>query len=58
MMREIVHQARQLYLDEVDRQKRQHWREFLEKPENVWRVASYTRLTRVAIDVPELSTGG
>ena len=58
MMREMVHQARRLYLDEVDIQKRQHWREFLENPENVWKVASYARPTRVAMDVPELSTGG
>ena len=58
IMREIVHQARRSYLDEVDRQKRQHWREFLEKPENVWRVASYARPTRVVMDMPELLTGG
>ena len=58
MMREIAHQARRVYLDEVNRQKRQHWREFLEKPENVWKVASYARPTRAAMDAPELSTGG
>ncbi|KAM0712557.1 hypothetical protein Q7P35_000003 [Cladosporium inversicolor] len=57
-MREIAYQARRIYLEEVDRQKRQHWGEFLEKPENVWKVASYARLTRAAIDVPELSIGG
>ena len=33
--REIASVARRTYLDEIDRQKKQHWKEFLDDPQNV-----------------------
>ena len=33
--REIASAARRTYLDEIDRQKKQHWKDFLDDPQNI-----------------------
>jgi hypothetical protein len=55
--REIASAARRTYLDEIDRQKKQHWKEFLDDPQNIWKAASYAKPSGATIDVPELVVG-
>ncbi|KAF4547022.1 Hypothetical protein D9617_69g078010 [Elsinoe fawcettii] len=49
--------ARQLYFQEMDRQKKKHWREFLEDPSNVWKANQYTKLTNTTMQIPTLRKG-
>jgi hypothetical protein len=55
--RETAHLARRLYLDAIDMQKKQHWKDFLDDPNNVWKAASYAKPSGAAMDVPELVVG-
>jgi hypothetical protein len=58
LAREASHAARRVYLDEIDKQKKQHWKDFLENPNNIWRAASYAKPSGAPMDVPELVTNG
>jgi ribonuclease HI len=56
--REASHAARRIYLDEIDRQKKQHWKDFLGNPDNLWKAASYAKPAGAPMDVPELTANG
>jgi hypothetical protein len=43
LLREASHAARRSYLDEIHRQKKQHWIDFLDDPDNLWKAASYAK---------------
>ena len=55
--REVAHCARRLYLDLINKQNKQHWKDFLNNPKNVWKAVSYTKPSGAAIDIPELVVG-
>jgi len=55
--REIASAVRRMYLDEIDRQRKQHLEEFLDDPQNIWKEASYAKPSRAAMDLPELTVG-
>jgi hypothetical protein len=46
--------ARRTYHDEIDRQKKQHWKDFLNNPENIWKAARYARGVNVTASIPNL----
>ena len=56
--REASHTARRAYLDEIDEQKEQHWKDFLNDPNNIWKAASYAKPSGASMDVPELVANG
>jgi hypothetical protein len=56
--RESSHAARRCYLDAIDRQKKQHWTDFLGNPDNLWKAASYAKPASAPMDVPELVANG
>jgi hypothetical protein len=57
-VREASHTARRVYLDEIDEQKKQHWKDFLDDPKNIWKAASYAKPSGASMDVPELVANG
>jgi hypothetical protein len=56
--RRVAHMARRTYLDEIDKQKKQHWKDFLDNPDNIWKAARYAKPSGTAMDIPELSVDG
>ena len=44
-----------IHLDKIDKQKKQHWKDFLDNPDNIWKVARYGKPSGAAMDLPELS---
>jgi hypothetical protein len=53
----VISRTPRTYLDKIDRQKKQHWKEFLDDPQNIWKAASYAKPSGAAMDVPELVVG-
>jgi hypothetical protein len=47
--------ARRMYHDEIDRQKKQHWKDFLNNPENIWKAARYAKGVNVTASIPNLT---
>ena len=56
--RESSHAARRCYLDAIDRQKKQHWTDFLGNPDNLWKAVGYAKPAGAPMDVPELVANG
>jgi hypothetical protein len=58
LVREASYTARRVYLNEIDKQKKQHWKDFLNNPNKIWKVAGYAKPSSAPIDVPELVVNG
>jgi len=56
--RRQVQQARKAYFAVMDKQKAQHWKDFLSDPENLWKANSYTKGGSAAMLVPPLQAEG
>jgi hypothetical protein len=57
-IRTLVHRARRTYLDEIDRQKAVHWKEFLDDVRNIWKANQFTKGLATPVQVPTLSIDG
>jgi len=53
-----VRLARRLYMDEIDRRKRQHWSEFLDDRHNVWKAYAYAKASKGRRSIPSLKVEG
>ena len=49
--------SRRSYFGQMEKQKKQHWREFLRDPTNIWKANQYTHNTSHASSVPTLIKG-
>ena len=49
--------TRRLYHDEINRQKKQHWKDFLNDPENIWKAARYAKGANATASIPDLKDG-
>jgi hypothetical protein len=55
---EASHAARRVCLDEIDEQKKQHWKDFLNDPNNIWKATSYAKPFGAPMDIPGLVANG
>lgn len=46
--------ARRIYYDEIDRQKKQYWKDFLNNPDNIWKAARYAKGVNSTANIPTL----
>ena len=53
-----LQQARKVYFAQMDKQKAQHWREFLQDPDNLWKANRYTKGGSTTTQVPPLHKDG
>ncbi|KAG9634226.1 hypothetical protein KCU64_g15498, partial [Aureobasidium melanogenum] len=51
-----LHQARQRYSQEIQKQKKAHWKDFLNDPNNIWKANAYTKLANAGTAIPTLAT--
>jgi hypothetical protein len=49
--------TRRLYHDEINRQKKQHWKDLLNDPENIWKAARYAKGANATASIPDLKDG-
>lgn len=49
--------ARRIYHNEIDRRKKQHWKDFLNDPGNIWKAARHAKTVNTAVDVRDLTVG-
>lgn len=55
--RQICQHLRREFFQAVEKQKRQHWKEFLADPNNIWKANNYARTTGQPQTVPTLVQG-
>ncbi|KAI9690188.1 MAG: hypothetical protein M1822_009149 [Bathelium mastoideum] len=46
--------SRKEYFREMEKQKKKHWREFLEDPSNIWKANAFTRIASQGAVIPTL----
>lgn len=51
-----LHRARQRYSQEIQKQKKAHWKDFLNDPNNIWKANAYTKLANAGTTIPTLAT--
>ena len=56
--RKLADSARRSFHNAIDRQKRDHWKDFLDNPENVWKAAKYAKKREATTQIPELVADG
>jgi hypothetical protein len=49
--------VRRLYMDKIEQCKREHWTEFLDNRENIWKAYAYTKTSRASHGIPVLKVG-
>ncbi|KAG9513247.1 hypothetical protein KCU93_g10112, partial [Aureobasidium melanogenum] len=49
--------AKQRYFQEIQKQKRTHWKDFLNDPNNIWKANAYTKLANTGTTIPTLTKG-
>lgn len=55
--RKLADSARRTFHNAIDRQKRDHWKDFLDNPENVWKAARYAKRRETTTRMPDLVVG-
>ncbi|KAL1581903.1 hypothetical protein WHR41_09480 [Cladosporium halotolerans] len=48
---------RRIYMDKIEQCKREHWVEFLDNRENIWKAYAYTKTSRASHGIPVLKVG-
>ena len=56
--RQAFRSLRREYFQRIEKQKREHWKDFLADPNNIWRANSYARSTGQTSAVPTLVKNG
>jgi hypothetical protein len=49
--------AKQRDFQEIQKQKGTHWKDFLNDPNNTWKVNTYTKLANTGTKIPTLTKG-
>jgi hypothetical protein len=52
--RQVFQDLRRDYFRQIERQKKQHWKEFLADPTNIWKANTYARTTGQSGAIPTL----
>lgn len=55
--RKLASSARRTFHNAIDRQKRDHWKDFLDDPENIWKAARYAKRRETTTQMPDLVEG-
>jgi hypothetical protein len=53
----LADSAKRTFHNAIDLQKSNHWKEFLDNPENVWKAAKYARRREGIAQIPDLTNG-
>jgi hypothetical protein len=49
--------VRRLYMNKIEQCEREHWTEFLDNRENIWKAYAYTKTSRTSHGIPVLKVG-